>query len=209
VREAQHADVVHVHQHVPHLELPVHPGRPVRHDRLDLQELLHIVVTADDRKAETADRFHQRRHQSLPTQLPRVLGEMIHAARATARAASTVCSQLSATAGIVRAATARPSAVTTIVVQHGGGASSASGSPAFLHTLRLQYRIFVLRLAVDVIDVVRAVMGIADLLPPVRQLVVLTVFERFFLKLRQPRIQPVRRTGVVTAKEHNEGVKYG
>uniref|UniRef100_A0A182V1B9 Uncharacterized protein n=1 Tax=Anopheles merus TaxID=30066 RepID=A0A182V1B9_ANOME len=60
---------------------------------------------------------------------------------------------LSATAGIVRAATARPSAVTTIVVQHGRGASSASGSPAFLHTLRLQYRIFVLRLAVDVIDV--------------------------------------------------------
>ena len=57
VSEAQDTGVVDKDKDVAGLELTVHPGWPVGHHRLDLEELVHIVVPTDDGEAQASGRL--------------------------------------------------------------------------------------------------------------------------------------------------------
>ena len=70
--------------------------------------------------------------------------------------------------------------------------------------LGLRHRILVLRFAIDVVDVVRPVCGIVDLLPSVRQFVFGAFLQRFLLDLGKSRVQPLRRPSIVTSNKIKE-----
>lgn len=70
-----HSALVRRTNRVTGLEATVHPGGSVRHDGLDLEELLLAVVAAHDGEAQSAVRLDQVRADALALQLGRVARE--------------------------------------------------------------------------------------------------------------------------------------